>query len=450
MKVFIQPMLRFLFVVIFGVFSLTPSAHADNQAPVIVTVDAASRMEGTQPRTGFLHGFSDVDYQPEALNMALLKPLKPAFWRIGFGANFGHNYRLAKTLNPDVKIALVLGDLLAVHHGGYDKMQPWRDWAGYEREVGAIVRWVRQEGYAIDYWDVWSEPDVQGYWSGSCDQVMEMFKRTHDVIRAALPQAKIIGPSISSFQSRGMCEKPFLATFVEYATANQLRFDALSWHEFDQPGTVPGHVAAVRQHYLAHPELGMPEIHINEYSEPSGHLVPGVAVTWLDQLEKSAVDWASRACWGRQCRAGLNGLFKDDNQTPNAIYWVYRSYADMPQHRLGWKAGSDRIAVIAGSDDTQGKLTLLIGGLPDQQHKHIRLSIRLTNLHDTPHVLAVVKRIPNQNHNNGLPRGPVVVSSNKLQVTHDEVLMHLSNVAPGDAFLVEVTRHKSTAKDRKP
>jgi hypothetical protein len=407
---------------------------AAEPATLHIRVNAANVTDNVVRQQGYLHGFSDVDYQPASLNMALLTPLRPNFWRIGFSHHVGQNYQLAKTLNPDVKITLVLSDLLAIRVGGYGKLNPWRNWARYERDVQAVVRSVNAAGYQIDYWDIWSEPDVKGFWSGNCNQVMELFSRTHRVIRAEIPHAKIVGPSISAFDAKGACKQPFLSTLVEYAQTHKLEFDALSWHEFEQPSDLVAHVAVVRKHFAERPALKMPEIHINEYSGPAQHASPGVAVHWLQALEKARVDWSSRACWDTQCQSGLNGLFKADNQTPNAVYWVYRAYAEMPNRRLGLTNNGEHIATIASVDNTGKKLTLLVGvdkrGLP----ANATLTIHVADyaMQSQPPQVDI-KKIADQ----ATPQPQSETA--KLSTQADTLSFTLDNVAAGDAYWIEIT-----------
>lgn len=420
--------------------SLPSHAVAEASArDVTLSVDLSSRHERGPLQTGFLHGFSGVRYASPRLDMALLPALKPSFWRIGFSDGFRENYALAKTLNPDVKINLVMSDLLAIRHGGYSALKPWLDWVSYETEIRLIVRTLIDEGYSIDYWDPWNEPDVAGFWSGSCAQAMEMYRRAHHAIRAESSTAKIVGPSVSAFTSKGPCAASFLETFVAFVESENLRFDALSWHEFDAPRDVIAHAAAVRSYYSARPYLLPPEIHINEYSGPAKHLVPGESVHWLQALELAGAAWSSRACWAQQCESGLNGLFKSGNRTPTGVYWVYRAYAALSAKRVQATSDADNVVALAALDEPRGSVALLIGSASENTSSRLKLTLNVKNCPQScANARVEVTRIPHEPWKGRLRVGAFALPAHEVMVNDGTTTLRIENVFPGDAYVVEI------------
>jgi hypothetical protein len=220
-----------------------------------------------------------------------------------------------------------------------------------------------------------------------------------------------------------------------YAALHKLKLDALSWHEFGQPQDISPHVAIIRKHFQERPELGMPEIHINEYSGPAGHAVPGLAVHWLHALENASVDWSSRACWDKQCESGLNGLFRADNQTPNPVYWVYRAYAEIASSRLGTQTNSGQVAAIAGLNKARKQLTVLIGTDPLMQKNESPINIQVKNYpYSTKKVNVVLKKISAESL-------PSVLSTHRIK--SGSVSFQIDHIVPGDAFWIEMTESPS-------
>ena len=198
-----------------------------------LTIDASQDLGPVKLMLGFLHGLHHKGFESKNYSPGVIAKLRPKFWRIGVNSALS-NYKIAKAIDPNIKITFVLSDIYADFlKGGYKKVRPWEDWKAYEKDITLIVKRTAEVGMQIDYWDVWSEPDHKSYWPGTCDQLFEMFKRTYQVIRAADPNAKIVGPSVSNSKNPGPCPKPLLAHFIEYLAGQNLRFDALSWHEFE-------------------------------------------------------------------------------------------------------------------------------------------------------------------------------------------------------------------------
>lgn len=413
-----------------------------------VTVDAGQELGSPKLMLGFLHGLDHRGFDTKNYSSSHIADLKPKFWRIGVNSALS-NYKVAKAIDPNIKITLVISDIYADGlKGGYRKVRPWEDWNAYERDIKLIMKKASESGMHIDYWDVWSEPDHASYWPGSCDQFFELFKRTYQIIRAADPAAKIVGPSVSSAKNGGTCRpKPFLAQFLEYLAAQNLRPDAISWHEFDFPEEIPEHVEAVRRFFKEHPSLGMPEIHINELSGPADHLIPGWAVGWLYYLEKAEVDWASRGCWDvkqdrsrwSDCQAGLNGLLLKDNRTPQAVYWVYHAYAEMTGKRVKSTSSSPRLVAIASRNDQAKEVRLLLGryNVKEKRGASADVEVEVQNYPYTASELQVdVRRVPSDNIPGPLPEGPKRVPTGAVSMQNGAAMISLNQFQDGEAYIV--------------
>ena len=90
--------------------------------------------------------------------------------------------------------------------GGAAEPQSLNDWADFVRTL--VVRYQGQ----IHIYEIWNEPNVSRYWSGSPEQMVELTHRAHDIIKSIDPSATIVSPSptgqnglvwFSSFLSAG-------------------------------------------------------------------------------------------------------------------------------------------------------------------------------------------------------------------------------------------------------
>jgi hypothetical protein len=63
------------------------------------------------------------------------------------------------------------------------------DWAAFVRSVANRYRG------RIRIYEIWNEPNVKRYWSASPEQMVEMTRQAHDIIKEIDPSAIIVGPS---------------------------------------------------------------------------------------------------------------------------------------------------------------------------------------------------------------------------------------------------------------
>ena len=73
--------------------------------------------------------------------------------------------------------------------GGAAEPQSPDDWKNFVRTVA-----TRYRG-RIHIYEVWNEPNVKRYWSGSAEQMVEMTRQAHDIIKSIDPSALIVSPS---------------------------------------------------------------------------------------------------------------------------------------------------------------------------------------------------------------------------------------------------------------
>ena len=348
-----------------------------------IIIDASSDRGPLRSLQGFLNGINTAPGSAEAFNAERVQALKPRFWRVGTGA--GVVIEKVRAFGP--RLTLVVAD---AYTDTFPAQRPWENWAQYEAWLQSLYAGLQQAGANIAYWDVWGEPQGGTPFRGTYAQLLELYSRTHDVLKQLDPNANIIGPSYDNFEGTfGGKNAEQLLTDINAQYG--IKLEALSWHEQGNqaPEKIPEHVAVLKQFLAAQFPGYLPELHVNEYSGPNDHLLPGWSVGWLYYLTEAGVDVATRACWpvteasGRRwsdCWAGLNGLLGEDNSTPQPTYWVHRFYADMAEQTwLSSQTDDPRAVALAVKSAAGGEVTLLAGRLsaaPSGPAKPVRFIVR--------------------------------------------------------------------------
>jgi hypothetical protein len=73
--------------------------------------------------------------------------------------------------------------------GGAAEPRSADDWIEFVRTVAARYRG------RIHIYEIWNEPNVKRYWSGSVEQMAEMTHQAHDIIKGIDPSATIVSPA---------------------------------------------------------------------------------------------------------------------------------------------------------------------------------------------------------------------------------------------------------------
>ena len=171
------------------------SAVSAGAGPATIVVDTGAPAVGSAPDHAFLHGFVS---QPPSDFAALVTPLRPSGWR-----GYRHEvFDFARSLGA--KFIVALADALAVRYGvHYQELTPWTDWASYEEEERQIVAEFESGRAPAEletvYWEIWSEPNHDGFWTGTVDQFEEWQRRAYAAMKSVDPNAKVIGLEWSVF-----------------------------------------------------------------------------------------------------------------------------------------------------------------------------------------------------------------------------------------------------------
>jgi hypothetical protein len=266
-----------------------------------------------------------------------------------------------------------------------NRVTPWSDWAAYAAWVRSTVTAVLASGERVDYWDVYNEPGSSvGYYTPA-DQatvtpalLLQQFLVSYQAIKSVAPQAAIVGPSLvhwSDYPGQYPGDPAFdMATFLDFAVANNLQLAAISWHFIDDnagpnsqvntlaPANLIDQVAEARRLIAARPALGNPKIFINEYGMPEVQNIPGWDVGYLAALTAAHVDSANRSCWSMDCaNPTLDGLLGLDGIATNPVYWVRTFYAAMVGNMVNTTSTADTMSVVGSFNPSNNTVTGLVG-----------------------------------------------------------------------------------------
>ena len=110
-------------------------------------------------------------------------------------------------------------------------IHPPKDYGKFARICSHIVAhynegWAGGHHLGIRYWEIWNEPDIPQCWTGTADQIFELYCQTASQIKRDHPSVKVGGLAITS--PRSALFEPFLA-YVQRVGAP---LDFVSWHGY--------------------------------------------------------------------------------------------------------------------------------------------------------------------------------------------------------------------------
>ena len=366
---------------LFSIFAIAMACLLSGSTAELLKGDPSRQLSlpMDQNLIGFLAGFSPPSGDPQALPSAgeeKLLRLGQFCWKIPTNTI----YEYVVSFAPTTITHFVIFD---VPYNFNPYPYPWNvggvetgefdDWAQFSQILNNSISFSIQTDNGVNYWDVWNEPQFIHYGPEDQPRILETLKRGYLGIHR-FPGQRMIAPTTVGFSS------VLMETIADFSVTNEMVFDAWSWHEFNRPEEIPLHVQEMHSILAARPGLlsPTPKIIIDEYANQEQHLIPGFAVGFFYYMELAGVDYASRACWSgyftsddsqSDCWKGVNGMFLEDNQTPQALYWTFLRYAQLRSLPLRFQiTSSDPNGTVAmgGIDYETGTLRLLLGRFVNQ------------------------------------------------------------------------------------
>jgi len=293
----------------------------------------------------------------------------------------------------------------------------------------------------INYFDLLAEADIGSFVNVSPDQIFLLLKDAYGLVKSHRPDAKIVGPSDSTFNAS------VYQNLLSNLVTDNLHLDAISWHELgNDPDVISGHVETLKSFFAMYPQIcvpACPEIHINEYQGENTMFIPGPAVGWLKQLEAAKIDQANRACWGgdpgssinyETCWYGFEGMLTPDNLSPQALYWIYKYYADLGDSRYSIQNSIPKVAAISGQL-SDGRIGVLVGnyGVGSAVFR-----IKLNNFQNPSAGIDIYRLVNNLNQVVALPQVDLFKSLS-LDAQNSTLSIDMSEVLVGEAYWVVIT-----------
>lgn len=169
-------------------------------------------------------------------------------------------------------------------------------------------------------------------WRTRPDAFFAAWREVHHLIRELDPEARIAGPNTCLLYDE-------VKDFLEFAKAQDVLPDVVTWHELSSPGEVRGAVAKYRE---LERELGIGPlpVNINEYAHNYHLSVPGQMIQWIAAIEESKVD-ADMAYWN--IAGNLNDSAVGANRA-NGQWWLFHAYGTLT---------GDTVQVTAPHPDVQ-------------------------------------------------------------------------------------------------
>lgn len=81
--------------------------------------------------------------------------------------------------------------------------------------------------YNITYFEIWNEPDLDGFWTGTATDYYKLYQITAETLKSYDSTLKIGGPCTSSLDNFN-----YTSGFLRYVTDNNVPIDFFSWHQY--------------------------------------------------------------------------------------------------------------------------------------------------------------------------------------------------------------------------
>ena len=105
---------------------------------------------------------------------------------------------------------------------------PPRDYAQWATLIQKITRhWVDRYGAPeVREWffEVWNEPNLRAFWTGTQDEYFQLYRRTAEAVKAVDGSLKVGGPATADNQ--------WLQEFLDFCATNNVPVDFISTHHY--------------------------------------------------------------------------------------------------------------------------------------------------------------------------------------------------------------------------
>ena len=83
--------------------------------------------------------------------------------------------------------------------------------------------WANGFRYGIRYWEIWNEPDIKIFWTGTPEQYYGLYNTVARALKSVDIGIKVGGPALAG-------KREFLERFLQFCKTNKSPLDFVSWH----------------------------------------------------------------------------------------------------------------------------------------------------------------------------------------------------------------------------
>jgi len=224
--------------------------------------------------------------------------------------------------------------------------------------------WANGFHYGIRYWEVWNEPDIPLFWTGTPQEYYALYETVAQTLKDYDSHLKVGGPALAGNMN-------FLKGFLAHCQANAVPLDFVSWHIYTTAPYQQYLMSADVQNLLAYYGFSSAEQLLtewnwsltgtkDEYWNARGAAWTASVLAYL-QDSPVAISNRYRGNGGGADGTGM-GLFYDDGAYKKTAYayLAQRLLLETPQRLAA--AGSDTAGytILAGKSPDNRALTIIV------------------------------------------------------------------------------------------
>ncbi|MGX9885615.1 cellulosome protein [Streptomyces sp. NPDC002276] len=244
------------------------------------------------------------------------------------------------------------------------------------------------------------------------------------LIKGLDPDARIAGPNTCELYNE-------VKGFLEFAAAEGVLPDIVTWHELSSPDEIRTNVAKYRA-LERELDIGPLPVNINEYAHNYHLSVPGQMIQWIAAIEESKVD-ADMAYWNID--GNLNDSAVEANKG-NGQWWLFNAYGQFTGNTVQVTAPHPNVQYtlqgVAALDRDKRQARVLFGGAggsADVVFEHVAPEIFGTTVH------ARLLEIP-WTGQVGASAQPLRLDDTQLPVMEGKVTLRLTDLEEMSAYQV--------------
>ncbi|MFH1377280.1 MAG: hypothetical protein ABIH86_00835 [Planctomycetota bacterium] len=234
------------------------------------------------------------------------------------------------------------------------------DW---RKLVRACARQTTQ--YGAVWYELWNEPNYSTFWSGSQEQLFDLYKILVEEVQKENPKAKFASAGITS---AGISR--WVGPFLDFVEKEKLPLDAVAFHDFGRDYTLAErwilpHVRQIQDELAKRPYFANKhiEIHVGEcsfFGDPkdgsaadktdAAARLPRMIRRLNEEKQLTLVQWAQLFDTGHDGHWGNLGVVDRERDKAKPLYNAFLMYAMMPERAVK-TTETGAVKCLASKDD---------------------------------------------------------------------------------------------------